>query len=173
MTRLHLCALGLCLQLLSCSSSDSGSEPGPAGECTFHDPASKLCWQDPPPAQAFRWQDAKAYCQSQGLRLPKIQELISLIRGCASSACILTDPGCTSSTCRSDPSCAACTKDSGPAANGCYWDAGLSGTCDWYWSSSGVDEGPYDAWYVHFQSAAADNGAHAIEKYVRCVRSEP
>ena len=119
------------------------------------------------------WQDAKAYCSKLGLRLPKIQELSTLVRGCASSACKVTDPGCTSSTCSSDSSCAACTDNAGPGPNGCYWDPSLSGTCDWYWSASGVDEGPYDAWFLYFQRASVQNGAQAIEKYVRCVRSEP
>jgi hypothetical protein len=153
---------------LACSSSDAGG--GASGTCSFTDPVSGLCWQEPPSEQPLTWQDAATHCQALGLRLPKIHELRSLIRGCATSACIVSDPQCLSNTCRSDPSCVACSDLGGPGTGGCYWDAGLTGTCDWYWSSSGVDEGPYDAWFVYFQSGSVDYGAQGIEKYVRCVR---
>lgn len=154
---------------LACSSSDGGGG-GSTGTCTFDDPVSGLCWQEPPSAEPLTWQAAASHCQAMGLRLPKIQELRSLLRGCASSACPVDDPQCSSSTCRSDPSCAGCTGSGGPGGGGCYWDASLTGTCDWYWSSSGVDDAPADAWFVYFQSGSVDYGAQGIEKYVRCVR---
>ncbi len=50
---------------------------------TWEDPVSGLCWQEPPSAQPFTWQAAAAHCEALGLRLPKIQELRSLLRGCA------------------------------------------------------------------------------------------
>ncbi len=89
---------------------------------------------------------------------------------CPSSTCGVRDPGCTANACSSDASCAACAEGDGPGAGGCFWDSSLAGTCDWYWSISRVDEGPYDAWFLYFQSASVQNGAQAIEKYVRCVR---
>src|SRR4029079_11682627 len=130
------------LLAIGCGSSNDG-KGAPTGECAFHDSASKLCWQEPPPEKTFTWQDAKSYCSQQGLRLPNIQELITLIRGCGSSACVVKDPGCLSTTCSSDPTCQACADLAGPGAGGCYWDPSLTGTCNWYWSASGVDEGPY------------------------------
>jgi hypothetical protein len=75
--------------------------------------------------------------------------------------------------CATGASCQGCADHAGPGTDGCYWDPSLSGTCDWYWSDSGVDEGPYDAWFLYFQQASVQYGAQAIEKYVRCVRSEP
>jgi hypothetical protein len=153
---------------LACSSSDTEGQP--TGTCSFTDPVSGLCWQEPPAQQPLTWQAAASHCKAMGLRLPKIQELRSLIRGCGTSSCIVDDPSCLSSTCRSDPSCMECSNLGGPGASGCYWDTTLTGECDWYWSSSGVDEGPSDAWFVYFQSGSVDNGAQGIEKYVRCLR---
>ena len=147
-----------------CSDSDSGADPG--GECSFVDESTGLCWQEPPSADAFTWDAAKSQCAALGLRLPKVQELASLLRGCAaSSACGVSDPDCAASACRSDPSCNGC-----PATAGCYWDASLTGTCDWYWTSSAVDDAPYDAWFIYFQTGSIDYGAQGVEKYVRCVR---
>ena len=163
-------AMTVALALSACSSDDSGAGGGTPLECSFTDPATGLCWQEPPAPTARKWQDALSYCKAGGLRLPKVQELRTLIRGCGTSECMVTDPDCLSSMCRQGAECSACDEHAGPGPGGCYWDISLTGSCDWYWTSSGVDEGPFDAWFIYFQSGSVDNGAHSIEKEVRCVR---
>lgn len=159
-------SLALTVAALAFGCSDSESGAGASGECSFTDKTTGLCWQEPPVAATFTWDAAKSHCAALGLRLPKVQELASLLRGCAaSSACGVSDPDCAASSCRADPSCNGC-----PAMASCYWDASLTGTCDWYWTSSGVDDAPYDAWFIYFQSGSIDFGSHGVEKYVRCVR---
>ena len=161
--------------LLSACGGDSG---GVQGDCPFLDPDTQLCWQQPPADEPMTWQDAIAYCDDlvhaghADWRLPRIQELITLVRGCSSIDCQVHDPDCLATSCRQNPECQGCTQDEGPAENGCYWDVALTGTCDWYHSSSAVDGGPYDAWYIYFQSGSVDNGAMGLEKQVRCVTTQ-
>mgnify|MGYP001408031650 CR=1 FL=1 len=153
--------------------SSSGGSTGSIDACSFKDLDAKLCWQEPPAPDLLTWDEASAYCEDLNLRLPTVQELASLVRGCPSATCPVEDPGCLSLACRAAPECQGCGILGGPGMGGCYWDAALSGPCDWYWTSSGVDDGPFDAWFVYFQSGAVDYGARSIPKQVRCVRSDP
>lgn len=153
-------------------SSSSGTT-GSIDACSFKDPDAKLCWQEPPGPELLSWSDASAYCEGLGLRLPTVQELASLVRGCPAALCPVEDPGCLSLPCRAAPECQGCEMLAGPGAGGCYWDPALTGPCDWYWTASGVDRGPFDAWFIYFQRGSVDYGAQGIEKQVRCVRSDP
>jgi len=157
----------------SSSGASSGEDTGATGACSFKDPQAGLCWQEPPGPDALKWDAASAYCEGLGLRLPTVQELTSLVRGCPAAMCPVEDPGCLSLACRGAPECQGCAMLGGPGAGGCYWDPALTGPCDWYWTASGVDEGPFDAWFVYFQVGSVDYGAQGIEKQVRCVRSDP
>lgn len=134
-----------------------------------------LFWQEPPAPDAMEWDQAITYCEDlhaggfDDWRLPLVQELISMIEGCASRLCEVHDPDCLATEeCRTED-CRGCGTNMG-FDDGCFWGAPYSGTCDWYWTASAVDGGPYDAWFVYFQSASVDNGAMSIEKQVRCVR---
>ena len=55
---------------------------------SWYDPATDLCWQNQPLDDFSNWDESIAYCSALSLgghddwRLPLIQELISLIRGC-------------------------------------------------------------------------------------------
>ena len=114
-------------------------------------------------------------------RLPEIQELISLARGCvggvatgdaSASACGLADPGCLGSSCL-DSSCAYCDALEGPDTDpaGCYWDAALEGPCDsYYWSSSSVADNPDVAWIAYFYFGGASYDGKTSVSYARCVR---
>jgi hypothetical protein len=155
------------------SGASSGEDTGATGACSFKDPQAGLCWQEPPGPDALKWDAASAYCEGLGLRLPTVQELASLVRGCPAAMCPVEDPGCLSLACRGAPECQGCAMLGGPGAGGCYWDPALTGPCDWYWTASGVDEAPFDAWFVYFQVGSVDYGAQGIEKQVRCVRSDP
>lgn len=155
------------------SGASSGDDTGATGACSFKDPEAGLCWQEPPGPDLLKWDAASAYCEGLGLRLPTVQELASLVRGCPAAMCPVEDPGCLSLACRGAPECQGCAMLGGPGAGGCYWDPALTGPCDWYWTASGVDEGPFDAWFVYFQVGSVDYGAQGIEKQVRCVRSDP
>jgi len=154
------------------------------------DPSTDLCWQDPPTQAPLAWNEAIAYCDALSLegrddwRLPMIQELISLVRGCVDgvttderdkSLCGLTDPDCLSETCAdySPSSCGGCAgmglSDDGPLD--CYWDPVLQGSCAVYWSSS-----PYDglnAWFVDFDYGGASVSGKDMAIGARCVRSGP
>jgi hypothetical protein len=137
----------------------------------WYDSANDLCWENPSGTTRRSSTPSASYCSGlgSGWRLPKIQELISLIQGCGSSTCPVTDPGCLNGTCAS--SCASCAA---LPNSGCYWDPALGGACDWaFWSSSiatGIDSEP---WLVYFSNGQAfpNNPDGLSDYYVRCVRS--
>jgi hypothetical protein len=149
-----------------------------AGTCV--DPVAHLEWEHAPPATPLAWSAAKARCAGLSLagggwRLPRIQELRALIRGCANTAlggaCGATDPTCTYRACM-----AGCDQCPSTVVNGmrtCFWPAELGGSCDAaHWSSTAyqdsVDPG---AWYVDFGNGAFVHGWLASQALlVRCVR---
>jgi hypothetical protein len=152
-----------------------------------YDSVSDLCWEDPPNDTVFlSWYSAVDYCDELVLggrddwRMPMIQELISLIRGCVSgvptvdsspSSCGVTDPECLSPTCVAGPDCDWCTDHLGPDGNsgGCYWDPALSGICDaYYWSISEYATDANYHWSVWFFQAYVMSNA-GLPPHVRCV----
>jgi len=152
------------------------------------DPATNLCWQNPPPNVTYMWSDAVSYCDDLSLgghndwRLPKIQELISLLRGCVDgratgdssrSPCGVTDPDCLGSGCGANH-CGGCTSGEGPGLDGSYWDPALSGNDDFYGSSSSYADDTSYAWVVDFYyGLVGANGKANGDVYVRCVRLGP
>ena len=149
----------------------------------WYDPTSGLCWEDPPLEEWTNWWDADTYCVGLSLggygpgswRLPTINELRSLIRGCRATetggACGVTEP-CLDWTCWSAP-CGGCPFFSGPGAGGCYWDAAFGGTCGWYWSSSFYTRGAAYACFVGFHYGVVSTSVKENPYYVRCVRPGP
>ena len=160
---------------------------GDEGYCTeFHtcmytpiwtDPASNLMWQNPPSEEATSWSNAKSICGDLVLgghddwRLPTVEELRTLIRGCEDAQlegnCNLAEDECLSFTCR-DESCNGCAHKQGPSG-GCYWPDEMLGLCYWYWSSSGVVDPGYDSWFVYFSNGFVGSYAY-LDGQVRCVR---
>ena len=148
------------------------------------DPTTGLSWQSIPAASDMTWQPAVDYCNALSLagfddwRLPTIDELRSVIRGCAGTvtggACGVT-AGCLTEACRNaDPSCVAgCTAASGPT-DSCYWEGGLVGGCTTipYWSSSERADDTSYAWFVEFGTAQVSDGhkTGGNPRKVRCVR---
>jgi hypothetical protein len=175
------------------TDTDTGTGTDSGNDCTddgvWYDNTSGLCWQNPPLGGTFSWSDAVAHCDGLSLggfydwRLPLIQELISLIRGCAgdietgdlsTSACGVTDPGCLEIECvDSDSGCGYCDIFEGPDddPSGCFWDPELGGACDWfYWSSSSCTTYMTTAWYVFFGYGSVDDFVKTSTGNARCVR---
>jgi hypothetical protein len=149
-------------------------------DATCVDPSTGLTWQSPPDDTARTWADAVAYCEALtiaggGWRLPRVQELRSLIRGCPNTAlggaCRATDPGCTVRACMEGcDQCATTIVNDEPV---CLWAPGLRGSCrQAHWSATeytdSIDPG---AWYVDFGHGAFVHGwLRSQPLRVRCVR---
>lgn len=110
---------------------------------TWTDATTNLTWQVPSAVHVMNWQEALDYCSSLyldggGWRLPSIDELRSLIRGCPGTA---TGGACAvTSDCSEMWSCFS-NVCNGCADGGCNWDPALfyEGESDCvppYWSSS-------------------------------------
>jgi hypothetical protein len=170
------CDEGVCVKLgLLSFTSD---------EDTGKDPTSGLTWQVTPTGGAMNWSNAQAHCTGLSLagggwHLPTISELRTLIRGCPGTvtggACELTD-ACLDRSCADAGGCTDCVYDKGPTG-GCYWPDNLQGNCDWYWSSSPVEDSVYYAWGVGFDSGYVYryyvDGYIGHDGHVRCVRDAP
>ena len=63
------------------SDTDTDTEPICDG---WHEVDAGLCWEEPPPEDLMQWGGAAVHCNGlgDGWRLPLIQELRGLIRGC-------------------------------------------------------------------------------------------
>lgn len=152
-----------------------------AGAGTWTDAITCLTWQDPLFVELKDWADAVAACDNLELagyadwRLPTLDELRSLARGCAATVtggpCAVTDD-CLQSSCWSDV-CQGCADAEleGPAPGGCYRISSLTGDCMTSWTASVVPDVPDDAWTVGF------GGCHVLhypkvlsQVHVRCVR---
>jgi hypothetical protein len=176
---------------VSAASPDAGRATGAAtsaGELQScdggkYDPASALCWQDPPPESTYTWQQAMDYCAALSLaghgagewHLPTIGELRSLIRGCPGTetggSCGVTD-SCLGGSCWSD-ACTGCARLAGPGEGGAYWPAGFGGRVGWYWSSSSYAGSASNAWGVTFNTGHVYHYDKTPTRYVRCVRRGP
>jgi len=172
-TFLLFAAIHALFALAGCAAGSSGGGDDDSSS------SSGLTWQDPPSSDYMFWDDATTYCENLSFdghddwRLPTIDELRSLIRGCDATvtggACNATDD-CLDLACRNDP-CGGCDKLAGPASDGAYWPDGMSGAIDWYWSSSPVADDDYNAWYVDFYNGVVYNSYYGTNVgLVRCVR---
>ena len=191
-----LCDNGSCACTIDCDGKECGDD-GCGGSCglgdvcedcqggqlvivCWADPTSGLTWQNPPSGIKTTWSPAKQYCADLdllggGWRLPTIDELRTVIRGCPATesggSCGVED-GCLTSSCR-DSSCNGCSKDQGPA-DGCYWPDGMQGaTSICYWSSSAVGDKGSNAWHVRFDLGDVCGYDFSNEYQVRCVRGVP
>jgi hypothetical protein len=152
-----------------------------------------LCWEKEPSDEKRKWDAAPSYCSSLGLgggtdwRLPNIDELKSLLRGCqngveteasSTTLCTMSPEGCIQvDSCAGNNSginCNRCDTGDGPDSDpaGCYWDADLTGTCGWYWSST-IQTSAQGAWYVDFNLGYVEAHQRTDPNYVRCVHSDP
>jgi len=162
------------------STSSSPTDNNTAN--VYSDPETGLMWQNINPLEKS-WDEADSYCESLELggfsdwRVPTINDLKTLIKGCASTIeeCNVSD------SCRSKYSCwegdkCSCPDSGGPAEQGFYWD---SGTWEYFgdqqgsfWSSSKRSDstGGY-SWYVRFNNGSIMDSSVSDIFYVRCVRN--
>jgi len=167
--------------VLSYGIEDSTPKPvPPQSPEVWKDPQSGLTWQVSPTGGRMKWSASKAHCASLSLgghsdwRLPTINELRSLIRGCQATqkggSCGVTD-SCLNISCWKDP-CKGCSDKGGPGQGGAYWPPELSGILYWwYWSSSPIADYASAAWIVGFRGGLVKNYDFADDKLaVRCVR---
>lgn len=152
-----------------------------ASSGVWHDTASGLTWQNPPAPGSFSWDVARGYCANlsqdghRNWRLPTINELRSLIRGCEAVApggdCPVTND-CTSILSCWSSSCRGCWLLDGPT-EGCYWPSEMGGTCNYddYWSSQTDESHGNDAWYLDFTFANLSTENKGQPRTVRCVRN--
>ena len=182
---------GTCDAGATCQDGTCSTEP-PVGIWT--DPESGLMWMDPPvyfaPGSPKNWTVAKESCESLVLeghedwRLPTLDELRTLIRGCentmAGGACAATD-ACFNPECFVDsPPCFdGCPASEGPvdagAGMGCYWPEafGMKASCFLYWSSLSVPTTDTLTTYiatVNFDDATVDYFPEDGNLDIRCVR---
>ena len=135
-----------------------------------------LIWQVSS-AGSLSWEEAKSHCENDNYgghsnwRLPTIDELRTLIRGCSATetggSCGVTD-SCLDSSCQ-DNSCIECSSGEG-SNGGCYGPSQLDNPCGWFWSSSAVADNDFYAWYVYFYNGYV-NYSYVYRGYnARCVR---
>ena len=134
------------------------------GENLYFGAASNLCWY-----KGFLSQGGVLFSEAPGLcagiytnekpwRLPMIEELFTIFRGCENdNGCDLQDPDCLDQSCFEDCSNDTCPRDEGPS-NGCYVVSPLvpQSSCGVYWSSSlkeGATEGIY-SWVISSTTGA-------------------
>ena len=156
--------LGIDHQSASAASPSHGCQDG------WVDSDRGLCWQNPARDLSADLRDAHDYCAGlgRGWRLPNINELLSLVRGCDQSQCGLSDPDCLHTGCKTG--CNQCALDGGPDA-GIYWPDALAGpVTDGYWSSSRVP-GHQSAWLINFRwGGVYKNYISAENPHLRCVK---
>jgi len=163
------------------SDGDDDTYGGPLtvnGDGTATDSSSGLTWQQEEPAEDFEWGAASVYCDNLALagggwRLPKIEELRTLIRGCDAmapgGACGVSD-SCLNSSCWNG-ACLGCSGDPSGATK-CYEPPELRGDCAADWSSSYVTDSSVLVWEISFNYPAGIGSARNFfdRARVRCVR---
>lgn len=149
----------------------------------WEDPDTGLMWQNGGDVGvvAYNWRQSQRYCRNlirgdfDDWRLPTIDELRSLVRGCSltesGGACGVTDD-CPGEDCRGDP-CSECDFLAGPGPGGVYWPDEITGFYSWYtttgYRTSTLVTGYTDiTWSVAFEKGFVN----PVNGYVpvRCVR---
>ena len=165
--------------MTACDDDGTSSEQA---QGVWEDPETGLMWQDPPSEIT----DFRYNCRGLKLggysdwRLPTIEELITLIRGCqdgvstgdqSPSLCEMRPLGCVEKgTCDSVVNCAPCLS----AKEHCLWNSALRGGCSGlYYSSTRTYAEPNEVWGVGFASGVVNM---TLEEYAimlhRCVRGQ-
>ncbi|MDP8254876.1 MAG: DUF1566 domain-containing protein [Candidatus Alcyoniella australis] len=151
------------------------------GDGTASDPVSKLTWQNTPSKFAWDYDDALIYCQELTLaehkdwRLPQIDELRSLVRGCPQTErggrCDVT-PECLLNACYDD-NCKGCTDDEGPRYDALLTNREYAPNHNYISATFHPSEGRADdqcAWYVDFNYGRVACLYNNAQAEVRCVR---
>ncbi len=145
------------------------------------DTSTGLMWQNGATVGTDRFdpQGAVDYCTALswggygGWRVPDINELRSLIRGCEGTVtggdCGVTNE-CATQSC-DNAACHGCADLGGPGPGGAYWPPEISGAADYSYRSVSPVQGMGDSWWtVNFGVGSIDYGPFADSDYARCVR---
>lgn len=165
------------LFVLSCDEDEDDDQDDDVPD-TWTDSQTDLVWQNVPP-QIMNWEDAQTYCQNLSLggianwRLPDLDEMRSLIRGCQAmqtgGECTLTTQ-CLEDACDNE-ACDGCKAVGGPGKSGRYCDPSLADEGSFLWTSTSLPDDTDSALFVNFLEAVINNGDKASnELSVRCVR---
>ncbi len=143
-----------------------------------------LMWEATPMSKHIKWDEADAYCKAleldgyTGWRIPTIDELRTLIRGCQHTVVggdCKVSVSCASDTCGDTDACReACLEGEGPGDNDCYWPVvWIKGTCNngGFWSSTLDTSQAATVWEVRFNTGAIRSESKNWKDYVRCVRN--
>ncbi|HPQ70877.1 MAG TPA: DUF1566 domain-containing protein [bacterium] len=167
------CCVALIAGMLLMSCADDEMEENR----TWTDVESGLMWQLAGMYEALDWAGAQQYCEDLDVagftdwRLPTLDELRTLVRGCPSAEYLGpcgVNESCFEPDCRNQD-CDGCQWAKGPD-NGCYWAADVKGPCGEYWSVTPVPDSD-TAWYLHFKNGYV-GADYMTQTYpnVRCVR---
>ncbi len=164
------------------SDTDTDADTDPqdcAGSGGWLDSATDLCWQ----VSVFTgisWQDAIDTCDSalagnhDDWRLPDVDELRTLIEGCAFTE---TGGDCQVMDGSGSPDwetefCLGCDSNSGGGPGGCYWDDAFGDGCEYgFWSSSANTYSTDFGWYVAYHRGRVDSANKSTGLQARCVRT--
>ncbi len=154
-----------------------------APQYVWVDTKSNLMWQNGKLAKEKTWEDAKKYCNTLVLdgfsdwRLPTIEELRSLIRGCDQN--FYPDGTCEiSTTCNSYNNCKSkcgfCENFKGGGENGTYLppEIKIFGRYSFWSSTENSDNGGTFAFIVNFNQGSVGIRAKysSTSSFSRCVR---
>jgi hypothetical protein len=165
----------------SCGHEDGVSDDVIDEQGIWTDPQSGLSWVNSSDNLPLMQQEnAENYCATLVLggyedwRLPTIDELRTLVRGCPGTqpdgTCNIGEDDCLIWSCRDD-SCDGCSP--GYFSSGaCYWPKVMFGQCSLYVSSSLAqgDRSYGEAWTLEFSAAWVDRQWNKFVGFVRCVR---
>lgn len=160
--------------MVSCDDDDDEE----AGN-TWTDEATGLTWATSPAEKLMNWQAAMDHCDGLDYagetdwRLPDIDELRTIIRGCPETetggACGMVDAclDCWTNICE------ACEEMYEGIMDNCRFPSSLSGGCeDPYWSASVNETDAGEAGAADFFSATLFCPGKSFQYQVRCVRGD-
>lgn len=173
------------------SAPDGGDGEGDGGDTgvdtgidcegggVWYDEGRGRCWEQAASEGMTDGWSALSYCEELTLagyhdwELPSVDDLRSLIRGCAETE---TGGGCAvgGGSAMDDWTeiCEGCIPDDGPGIDGCYWPDQIVGSCaNWYWSASQLPDNATFVWNVHFADAAIGFMHKENFGFTRCVRA--
>jgi len=127
-----------------------------------------ICWSAPASSE-MTWSDATTYCEGLGGRLPKIQELRTLIQNCPETE--YPQPDGQTDWCEiEDPDKLTEGDWSTDCYSYCSGDLNVFGDTEWFWSSSVYVDNTDNAWYVYFSNGRVLNTSKTSGRYAMCVR---
>ena len=149
-----------------------------AVDAIYFDSDSGLTWQVVV-GSASSFLGSQLYCDglqaagSSDWRLPTIEDLRSLTRGCPELAltgtCNLSSGGCESMSCRDAACIEFCSGEEPDGA--CHWPMDVDGSCTAgaYWSSTSVADQAGDRWTIDLASGGLRFEAEHENALARCV----